>query len=395
MQVTDYSFLMATVASSIMIVAIYFLRKTRLFADTFGVNFMLLLYALSFVRMFVPVEIPAVQTVINDRYILAPIMDVLENRAGFTESWNIPATYILGGVLSTVSLVLLAVLFIRQCGFISYIKKQKNLATPAEMEKLNNVAKTVFGNDKKLTLIKCDAVGTPMVTGMLSSVVLLPDYAYTDSELDMVFLHECTHIKNKDLLLKFLVHVYCCLFWWNPFVYLLRADMDFILELKCDNNACASLGELRKLDYIQAINNCARNAVVSKKKTPVLVASGFATMDGTQRHTYRLNNLLSPVYRTWKARLMTVVASLVMVLICVLSFLFIWQPAYPLTQETHPEIYASLPEGAIMADETNSYLVQQDDGSYVFYFDGREFPVSKEEYDAGGYQLYPIYDNPQ
>ncbi len=395
MLVTDYSFLMATVASSIMIVAIYFLRKTRIFADTFGVNFMLLLYALSFIRMFLPVEIPAVQTIINDRYVLAPIMSVLENRAGFTQSWHIPATYILGGVLLTVTLVLVAVLFVRQYRYIRYIKSQENLATPAEIEKLSNVAKTVFGKDKKLSLIKCDVVGAPMVTGMLSSVVLLPDYAYTDSELDMVFLHECTHIKNKDLLLKFLVYVYCCLFWWNPLVYLLRADMDFILELKCDNNACASLGELEKLDYIQAINNCARNAVVSRQQSPVLVASGFATMDDTQRHAYRLNNLLNPVHRTWRSRVMTVVASLVMVLIYVLSFLFIWQPAYYISEETHPQIYEALPDGAIMADETNAYLVQQDDGNYVFYFEEHIVPVSKEEYDAGGYQNYPIYENTQ
>ncbi len=395
MLVTDYSFLMATVASSIMIVAIYFLRKTRFFADTFGVNFMLLLYALSFVRMFVPVEIPAVQTIIRDRYILASIMSLLENRAGFTSGWSIPAIYILGGVLFAVALVLLAVLFINQYRFVSYIKKQKNLATPAEIEKLSTVAKAVFGKDKKLTLIKCDAVGTPMVTGMLSSVVLLPDYAYTDSELDMIFLHECTHIKNNDLLLKFLVHIYCCLFWWNPLVYLLRADMDFILELKCDNNASASLSELRKLEYIQAINNCARNAVVSRQKSPVLVASGFATMDDTQRHAYRLNNLLNPVHRTWKSRVMTVAVSLVMVLVYALSFLFIWQPAYYLSEETHPQIYEALPDGAIMADETNAYLVKQDDGNYVFYFEEHIVPVSKEEYDTGAYMIYPVYDSPQ
>lgn len=395
MFVTNYSFLIATLSSSVMIVAIYFLRKTRFFADAYGVNFMLLLYVMSFLRIFVPVEIPTIQTVLNDKRILAPIMSVLYNRSGFTKNWNIPAIYILGLVFFVVALVLLTVFFLRQYKFVRYVKRQDNLVTQAEVEKFSAVSEAVFGKDKKLTLIKCDAVGTPMVTGMLSSMVLLPDCAYTDSELDMIFLHECTHIKNKDLLLKFLIHIYCCLFWWNPFVYLLKADMEFILELKCDNNACVTLSELEKLEYIQAINNCARNAVDSRQKSPALVASGFVTMDGTQRHAYRLNNLLFPVHRTWKSRVMTVVASLVMVLVYALSFLFIWQPAYTPTLETRSEIYTGSSEGIAISDEHNAYLVQQDDGNYLFYFDGFETFVPESHVDDGLYGSYPIYDKPQ
>lgn len=395
MFVTNYSFLIATLASSVMIVAIYFLRKTRLFADTFGVNFMVLLYAMSFLRIFVPIEIPTIQIVLNDKYLLAPIVDVLSNRLGFTGNWNITIGYILGGALFAVTLALLTVFFLRQYNFVRYVKRQDNLVTQAEIDKFSAVSEAVFGKDKKLKLIKCDAVGTPMVTGMLSSMVLLPDCAYTDSELDMIFLHECTHIKNKDLLLKFLIHIYCCLFWWNPFVYLLKADMEFILELKCDNNACMGLSGLEKLEYIQAINNCARNAVDSRQKSPALVASGFVTMDGTQRHAYRLNNLLFPVHRTWKSRVMTAVASLVMVLVYALSFLFIWQPSY--TSSANSVVLAMEEEkhNSYVSDDTNAYLVQQDDGNYLFYFAGGVTFVPESHVNKGMYHCYPIYDEPQ
>lgn len=395
MFVTNYSFLIATLASSVMIVAIYFLRKTRLFADTFGVNFMVLLYAMSFLRIFVPIEIPTIQIVLNDKYLLVPIVDVLSNRLGFTGNWNITIGYILGGVLFAVALVLLTVFFLRQYNFVRYVKRQDNLVTQAEIDKFSAVSEAVFGKDKKLKLIKCDAVGTPMVTGMLSSMVLLPDCAYTDSELDMIFLHECTHIKNKDLLLKFLIHIYCCLFWWNPFVYLLKADMEFILELKCDNNACMGLSGLEKLEYIQAINNCARNAVDSRQKVPALVASGFVTIDGTQRHAYRLNNLLYPVHRTWKSRVMTVVASLVMVLVYALSFLFIWQPAYTNSENSIVLAMEEEKHNSYLSNESNAYLVQQDDGNYIFYFAGFEIFVPESHVDDGLYGSYPIYDKPQ
>ncbi len=392
MLLTFYSLVMAVIASSLMIIAIFFLKRTRFFADTFGVWFMVLLYVLSLLRIFVPIEIPSVQVVIQDQCVLPPVMDVLENRSPLTQDMPILFIYVLLAVSVLVTLVLIAVFVSKQRAYIKKLRALDNHATEEECSLLQEIANSVFEKEKQITLIKTDFVSTPMVTGLFKNIVLLPDYSYDENELRMIFLHECTHLKNNDLLLKLLIHIYCCIFWWNPVAYLLKADMGFMLELKCDNKVCAKLNESERLSYIEAINESAKKAAYKSKRSSVLVSSGFVAKDGSQLYMYRIKNLLFPKNVGKKRIVPTVLVSLLMVAIIACSFLFIWQASYPLTEETHPELYA---DGENVSDETNAYLVRQEDGSYIFCFEGAEAYVSKEEYDAGGYEPYPVYDEPQ
>ncbi len=392
MLLTFYSFLMATIASTLMIIVIYIFKKTRYFHLVFNVPFVVLLYVLSLSRIFIPLELPNFQAVIQDEYVLPPVMDLMENRSELTKDLPILFMDIVGIVLTSVSVVLILVFVIRQTMYTKKLKRLENLVTEHELELFCKASEKVFKKDRKIKLIKTDFVSMPMVTGLFSNMVLLPNEEYDDNELEFIFIHECTHLKNKDLLLKLLIHVFCCIFWWNPFVYLLKSDISFLLELKCDNKACADMDELTKLDYIKSINDNAIRLAKKKSHPPTLVSSGFAFADGTKRHVFRMNNLLFPKTKTKSTVVYMWVLSLFLAAIWVLSFVIIWQPSYPLTKETHPEIYE---EEGYMSDETNAYLVQQEDGNYIFYFDGMEIPVPQEEFDAGGYEIYPIYDEPQ
>lgn len=391
MLLTDYSFFMAMLSSSLMIVVLYFLRRTRFFADTFGVGVMLFLYAFSILRMLLPFELPQVVSVIRDTVVLTRVMDVLENRAEITSDLPVPLMYILACAIVFVSLTFISIFVVKYRSYIKRVKALENHATDSEIIKLDAVARSVFSKDKHITLIRTDTVSVPMVTGLVHNILLLPDYDYTDEQLEMIFIHECTHLKNKDLWLKLLVHIYCCLFWFNPFVYLLKADMGFMLELKCDNAVCAQLDEMGRLDYAQVINSCAANPNKNPRATSVMVASGFAFMDGTQQHICRMNNILNYGKHSKKHITPTVLVSLLMALICALSYLFILQASYPLTVETHPEEYAN-DGNNIISDGTNAYLVKQEDGNYLFYFGDSEVFVPKSHVDKDLYHEYPIYD---
>ena len=395
MILTFYSFLMAMIASSLMIVLIFVMKKTRYFSLVFNVPFIILLYVMSLVRIFVPLEIPKVQTVFEDEYVLGPIMNVLENRSELTQDMPLMFVDILGIVAVSVSAVLILVFVIRQMMYTKRLKKLTNHVTQREPDLFNDTLESVFKKKKKVTLIKTDFVSMPMVTGLFSNIVLIPNEEYDEQEEKFVFLHECTHLKNRDLLFKLLIHIYCCVFWWNPFVYLLKSDIDFLLELKCDNKACRDMDELTKLDYIKSINDNAIRQSLKKARKPQLVSSGFAFSNGTKRHVTRMNNLLYPKQSTKKNVFFSILLSVMILAIWVLSFLFIWQPAYTIRNTEMLQQELEKPGAGVMSDETNSYLVEQEDGSYIFYFDGEEIPVPKEEFDAGGYETYPIYDEPK
>ena len=79
MQLTIYSFLMAVISSSLMIIAIFYLRKTRFFNDAFGIAFMVLMYLMSLFRVLLPIEIPAIKIIIPDEVFLTHVMDFLLN----------------------------------------------------------------------------------------------------------------------------------------------------------------------------------------------------------------------------------------------------------------------------------------------------------------------------
>ena len=83
-------------------------------------------------------------------------------------------------------------------------------------------------------LCMCPGLDIPFGIGVFQKRIFLPDKEYSESELFYILKHEYTHFCNHDLVVKMLVNLFCCVFWWNPFVYLLQNDITEILELKCD-----------------------------------------------------------------------------------------------------------------------------------------------------------------
>lgn len=393
MLLTFYSFLMATLASCLMIVITYFLKKTRFYTIVFNVPFLILIYVLSFARMFIPIEFPDFQYIIQDEYVLAPVIDVLENRTDWTVNLPILVMDIFGIVFTTISAILIAVFVVRQLMYMRRVRICSVELTEREQVLFDKAVVSVFGKKKNVRLVKTGIVNGPMVTGFLNNTVLLPCDDYSDKELEFIFVHECTHLKNKDIWLKLLIHIYCCIFWWNPFAYLLKADVGFLLELKCDKKVCFTLDEERKLDYMLTVNDNVRRLLEKKVKRAPLVSSGFAFANGTKLHKIRMNTMLNPRKNTKSTIACCVLISVLIATIWVASFVIIWQPSY--TIRNSEKLQAEVKEpGAVMSDETNAYLVEQPDGNYFFYFDGYEVPVPKEEYDAGLYDTYPVLDEP-
>ncbi|UWD47329.1 M56 family metallopeptidase [Clostridioides difficile] len=66
------------------------------------------------------------------------------------------------------------------------------------------------------------------------SCVLLPPCEYTLKELEWIFRHELIHFKNKDLYIKYLMLFLKCIYWFNPFMYIIDKIIDLDCELYCD-----------------------------------------------------------------------------------------------------------------------------------------------------------------
>lgn len=77
-------------------------------------------------------------------------------------------------------------------------------------------------------------IETPLICKIWNPVILLPARDYTREELDVIFVHELTHCKHKDILWKQLCAAGRIIFWWNPLMKRLIYDVDSWNESYCD-----------------------------------------------------------------------------------------------------------------------------------------------------------------
>lgn len=92
-------------------------------------------------------------------------------------------------------------------------------------------------------------VPTPMVTGLLRPVILLPDVPLSGEELRYLFLHELTHIKRRDLWVRFCSLWGVVLHWYNPFMHLLDRKIKERSEQSCDERVARSMSRAERLAY--------------------------------------------------------------------------------------------------------------------------------------------------
>lgn len=383
-----FPFIMAVLTNSLMIVIIYFLRKVPYFSNLFSVWFMVILYLFCVLRIFLPIEFPGLQVVLMDKTVYTSLVEAFTTRVSDTALEPSPLAYIVIGVwcAGTIGVTLYTV--IKQRSFKKYIEANGDYATDEERAILSRIAVEVLGTEKNVTLKKTDAVTGAMVIGLFRQLIIIPDREYEEAELEMVFRHECTHIKNKDLWIKLLIQIYCCIFWWNPFAYLLKHDLDFSLELKCDLSATKNFTDTEKAFYLEALS---KNTATDKQANkPFVACAEMANGKKKSKLRERVRVMISePPNKLGQIASNTLIA-LVFVLIFTGSYLFIWQPFYGF--EINDDQY-SIGYNGYIVNNSNGYLVKQKDGNYLFYVAG--FPpeeITKEEVEQGMYEGYPIYE---
>lgn len=96
-----------------------------------------------------------------------------------------------------------------------------------------------------------DRISTPLTYGILRPVVLLPKSMDFDDtrQLEYVLLHEFTHIRRFDVLIKWLLAASLCIHWFNPIVWIMYGFASRDIEISCDETVVKTLGQAEKSAY--------------------------------------------------------------------------------------------------------------------------------------------------
>lgn len=95
---------------------------------------------------------------------------------------------------------------------------------------------------------EADNLRTPFVLGVIKPRIYLPS-VLEGKEREMVLVHEKTHIKRKDYLIKSGAFLISSIHWFNPLVWLSYYLMCKDMEMSCDENVIEKMGQEVKKDY--------------------------------------------------------------------------------------------------------------------------------------------------
>ena len=248
MAISTYSVIMAVLCSDIFIILLYVLRKKRILTSYYGITLLTILYILTVFRMLFPLEFDFT-TIINVPTFYNPLGSFLRHQLG-TSGITVRMVFLLVWITGSAFFLIRYVYHYRKAFHI--ICHYELVTDPKVLSILEEVNRK-YHKGTRITLRETFHISVPMGIGLFQKTILLPDFQYDDTELFYIIAHECNHFYNHDLWVKIANQLFCCIFWWNPLVYLLHADLENTLEIKCDYTVSREMLSKEKTTYIQTI----------------------------------------------------------------------------------------------------------------------------------------------
>ena len=114
-----------------------------------------------------------------------------------------------------------------------------------------------------LALWENPQVRSPLAAGLLRPMVVIPAAELDRQELGYLFSHELTHIKCRDLWVRFFAVLAQVLHWYNPLAYVLSRSIQTVSEQSCDERVAGPLSREERYAYGNMILKLASGAAGS------------------------------------------------------------------------------------------------------------------------------------
>lgn len=153
-------------------------------------------------------------------------------------------------------------------------------------------------------IYETEAAPVPFILGFLHPRIYLPTNL-SESEQELILLHECVHLRRKDYIIKPIALLITCLHWFNPLIWLAYLLFSEDMERACDEAVLdESSGQIRK-QYASSL------LALSVGKMP----TGISTVAfGERRIQYRIMNILH--YKKCGALMLLLVVVLMTLVAC-------------------------------------------------------------------------------
>jgi len=107
-------------------------------------------------------------------------------------------------------------------------------------------------------IVQTPKLMTPFIYYTKIPTIVLPNVNFTDNELYNILRHEVAHYYNRDFIIKAIFEFLCIMYWWNPFIFLLKKQFELWLEIHTDITAVKNLNSLERINYFDCLIKIAR-----------------------------------------------------------------------------------------------------------------------------------------
>ncbi|MEY8353192.1 M56 family metallopeptidase [Lachnospiraceae bacterium 54-53] len=348
------------------IIAVWFFLNNHKRILQISISILLIGILLLLLRLLIPFEF-SFQYTIFEKYLLPDIFTFFYIPVIVSNSLRIYVYHIF--------------LLIWVCGIIlfgfktiyAYIKFKKIVEREPRINNrtLINLIKKVellYGKSTDFTVIKTNSVSVPLLFGVFKPKIILPQLNLSNEELYYIIRHEVTHYYHYDLWIKLFVELIGIIYWWNPFVYILRQQIDKILEIRVDTAVTKGMSKAEKINYLECLLTIAKGNAPSSLNSFSLAFDSRTASVLSQRFYIVLDNNF---YQ--KSRIKSSILFIVLMLILTLISLVVIEPysIAPVDQQQTVELTAE-----------TAYLLVNPNGGYDIFLNGEYFGTVSEIKDS-------------
>lgn len=347
---------MAILVSNLFIIFLVLIFRNRKILFRLGLPLLVGFVILICVRMIFPVELLPISHNVYLSDLLTTIVGETRRTRFLHDTvswWNIlEFVWVCGILYSSLKY------FNRNHAFRKYVKKHASALSESSIQmraftqiKLEATKKGI----QKMQLLALPLLKSPIIYGLWKPCILIPNtLELSETEWRYVLLHEVNHYRHKDLYIKFLLHIICIIYWWNPFCRFLKNDTDTILEMRIDQTLANN--PAHTAEYLSCLLKTASYQIENPISIPdfsinfcdSVLARRFETL--TQKQNESTSSLAVIVFLS------------ISFLIYISSYFIIFEDDYyPPDQFT---------DDIIIPTKDNCFLIERSDGSYDLYLNG-------------------------
>lgn len=196
-------------------------------------------------------------------------------------------------IVFVISIIWIVVSLVFLCYHLYQFWGRMKLRKACYLETNKEVLDKLVECQKRLSLKKAPKVyrslelSGPLCIGVFSKVIIMPEKEYLPEELDVIFMHELTHLKYHDLELKFLSLVVSVIHCCNIPAHFLFRQVSVWTEIKCDILTCRESTELfNTKKYYSTIINIMGNSGNETIKKFFITALAEKKSELTERMLY-------------------------------------------------------------------------------------------------------------